>query len=123
MFEENEHGLKTFQNHIWVPNMGGIRDILMEDSHKNMYFIHPSSTKMYLDLKPYYLWPTIKVDVATYVAECVTCARVKAQHQKPYGDLESLSSPMCRWYEITMDFITKLTRTKKGHAMIWVIEV
>ena len=27
----------------------------------------------------------------------VTCARVKAQHQKPYGSLESLPVPMGKW--------------------------
>ena len=76
---------------------------------------------MYLDLKPYYWWPTMKIDVAKYVAECVTCSRVKAQHQKPYGNLEPLPVPMGKWDDLTMDFITKLPKTRKGHDMIWVI--
>ena len=36
----------------------------------------------------------MKVDIATYVAECETCSRVKEQYQKSYGDLEPLPEPM-----------------------------
>jgi hypothetical protein len=121
VFEEDNRGLKVFRKRIWVPKLGGIRDLLMEESHKTMYSIHPGSTKMYLDLKPHYWWPTMKIDVATYVAKCVTCSRVKAQHQKPYGNLEPLPVPMGKWDDLTMDFVTKLPKTKKGHDMIWVI--
>ena len=63
----------------------------------------------------------MNLDVKKYVEECVTCARVKAQHQKPYGSLESLPVPMGKWEDITMDFVTKLPRTKNGHDMIWVV--
>lgn len=94
--------------------MGSIRDLLMEESHKTMYYIHPGSTKMYLDLKRYYWWLRMKIDVATYVAECMTCSRVKAQHQKLYGTLEPLPTPMCKWDDITKYFITKLPKMKKA---------
>ena len=55
------------------------------------------------------------------MAKCVTYARVKAQHQKPYGSLEPLPVPMGKWEDITMDFVTKLPRTRNGHDMIWVV--
>ena len=55
------------------------------------------------------------------MAECVTCARVKAQHQKTYGSLEPLPVPMGKWEDITMDSVTKLPRTRNGHDMIWVV--
>ncbi|CAH1427775.1 unnamed protein product [Lactuca virosa] len=120
VFGTNRQGLKVIQDRIWVPKTGGIRDLLMEEAHKTMYSIHPGSTKMYRDLKPYYWWPTMKLNVAKYVAECVTCARVKAQHHKPYESLEPLPVPMGKREDITMDFVTKLPRTKNGHDMIWV---
>ncbi|GKF84881.1 putative reverse transcriptase domain-containing protein [Tanacetum coccineum] len=28
-------------------------------------------------------WPNMKADIATYVSKCLTCAKVKAKHQKP----------------------------------------
>ena len=90
MFGTNNHGLKVFKNKIWVPKIGGIRDLLINESHKTLYSIHPSNTKMYMDLKPYYRWPTMKLEITKYVAECVTCTRINTQHQKRYGNLEPL---------------------------------
>ncbi|KAD4981950.1 hypothetical protein E3N88_18621 [Mikania micrantha] len=52
---------------------------------------------------------------------CLTCAQVKAEHQKPYGYVQPLEVPEWKWEHITMDFITKLPMTAKRHDTIWVI--
>nr|GEX56542.1 putative reverse transcriptase domain-containing protein [Tanacetum cinerariifolium] len=44
-----------------------------------------SSNKMYQDMKKLYWWPNMKSDIATYVRKCLTCAKVKAKHQRPSG--------------------------------------
>ncbi|GJX03881.1 putative reverse transcriptase domain-containing protein [Tanacetum coccineum] len=69
-------------------NYGGLRDLVMHESHKSEYSIHPGSDKMYQDLKLFYWWPNIKVDIATYVSKVLTCVKVKAEHQKPSGLLQ-----------------------------------
>ena len=51
VFDTNGQGLEVFKDRIWVPRMGGIRGLLMEEAHKTMYSIHPGNTKMYRDLK------------------------------------------------------------------------
>ena len=51
----------------------------------------------------------------------MTCLQVKSNHQKPYGEIQPLPIPMKKWDEITMDFITKLPRTSRGHDSIWVV--
>ncbi|GKE01114.1 putative reverse transcriptase domain-containing protein, partial [Tanacetum coccineum] len=66
-------------------------------------------------------WPGRKRDIATYVSECLTCANVKAEHQRPSGLLQQLEIPEWKWENITMDFITKLPRTRSGHDAIWVV--
>ncbi|KAI3667676.1 hypothetical protein L6452_42745 [Arctium lappa] len=118
---EDGRGLKLYQGRIWVPKIGGCRELLLEDEHKSKYSIHPGSTKMYRDLKLNYWWPVMKLDVASYVDQCITCLQVKAEHQRPYGSLQSLEIPEWKWEHITMDFITKLPRTLKNHDTIWVI--
>ncbi|GJU35537.1 putative reverse transcriptase domain-containing protein [Tanacetum coccineum] len=50
-----------------------------------------------------------------------TCAKVKAEHQKPSGLLQQPEIPVWKWERITMDFITKLPRTPSGYDSIWVI--
>nr|GEZ16507.1 reverse transcriptase domain-containing protein [Tanacetum cinerariifolium] len=57
----------------------------MHESHKSKYSIHPGSDKMYQDVKKLYWWPNMKADIATYVSKCLTCAKVKAEHQRPSG--------------------------------------
>ncbi|XP_025616945.1 uncharacterized protein [Arachis hypogaea] len=49
--------------------------------------------KMYYDLKKMFWWPRMKVDAATVVSKCLTCQRVKIDHQRPSGMLEPLEIP------------------------------
>ncbi|GKE38641.1 putative reverse transcriptase domain-containing protein, partial [Tanacetum coccineum] len=76
---------------------------------------------MYQDLKKLYWWPNMKADIGTYVSKCLTCAKVKAEHQKQSGLLQQLEIPEWKWEKITMDFVFGLPRTPSGYDMIWVI--
>ncbi|KAD5507398.1 hypothetical protein E3N88_15101 [Mikania micrantha] len=76
---------------------------------------------MYRDLRVNYWWPGMKRDIVKYVEKCLTCAQVKAEHQKLYGKLQPLEIPMWKWEHITMDLITKLPKTRNGYDTIWVI--
>ncbi|GKD31255.1 putative reverse transcriptase domain-containing protein [Tanacetum coccineum] len=68
----------------------------MHESHKSKYSIHLGSDKMYQDLKKLYLWPNMKAEIATYVSKCVTCAKVKAECQKPSGLLVQPVIPLTK---------------------------
>ncbi|GJR25666.1 reverse transcriptase domain-containing protein [Tanacetum coccineum] len=89
---------------IWLPLYGGLRDLIMHESHKSKYSIHPGSTKMYQDLKRLYWWPNMKADIATYVEKCLTCAKVKAEHMKPSGLLQQPEIPEWKWEKSVCDF-------------------
>ncbi|GJV70097.1 putative reverse transcriptase domain-containing protein [Tanacetum coccineum] len=73
------------------------------------------------NMKKLYWWPNMKADIATYVSKCLTCARVKAEHQRPSGLLVQPQIPQWKWDNITMDFVTKLPKSTQGHDTIWVI--
>nr|GEV58619.1 hypothetical protein [Tanacetum cinerariifolium] len=60
-------------------------------------------------------------NIATYVGKCLTCSKVKAEHQKPFGLLVQPEIPKWKWEKIIMDFITKLPKTTNGYDTIWVI--
>ncbi|GJT30481.1 putative reverse transcriptase domain-containing protein [Tanacetum coccineum] len=63
-----------------------------------------------------YWWPNMKADIATYVRKCLTCAKVKAEHQKLFGLLQQL--PVWKWEHITMDFVFGLPRTPSRHGLL-----
>ncbi|GKA68801.1 putative reverse transcriptase domain-containing protein [Tanacetum coccineum] len=92
----------------------------MHESYMSKYSVHPVSDKMYQDMKKLYWLPNMKVDIATYVSKCLTCLKVKAKHQKPYGSLVQPEIPQWKWDNITMDFVTKLTRISSGYDTIWI---
>ncbi|WVZ80151.1 LOW QUALITY PROTEIN: hypothetical protein U9M48_027650 [Paspalum notatum var. saurae] len=120
-FREDEQGTVWYKNRICVPDVDGIKKLILSEAHDTAYSIHSGSTKMYHDLKERFWWYGMKRAVAEYVAVCDTCQRVKAEHQRPAGLLQPLKIPEWKWEEISMDFIVGLPRTQKGYNSIWVV--
>nr|GEZ28507.1 putative reverse transcriptase domain-containing protein [Tanacetum cinerariifolium] len=94
-FEVRFDGTKCLKGRVWLPLFGKFRDLIMLEFHKSKYSIHPG--------------------------KCLTCAKVKVEHQKPSGLLQQPKIPVWKWERITMDYITKLPRTPSRYDSIWVI--
>ncbi|GJZ95205.1 putative reverse transcriptase domain-containing protein [Tanacetum coccineum] len=94
IFKFCHDGTRCFGNHVWLSRFGGLRDLIMHESHKSKYSIHPGSDKMYQDLKLLYWYSNMKANIATYVSKCLTCAKVKAEHQKPSELLQQPEIPI-----------------------------
>ncbi|GJU44246.1 putative reverse transcriptase domain-containing protein [Tanacetum coccineum] len=92
--EKKEDESLSFIDRIWVPLVGGVRTVIMDEAYKSKYSVHRGADKMYHDLRDMY-WPS--------------------------GILQQPEIPEWKWDKITMDFITKLPRSKNGHDTIWVI--
>ncbi|GJZ35205.1 putative reverse transcriptase domain-containing protein [Tanacetum coccineum] len=117
--EQRADGTLCLRNRSWIPCFGNLRELIMRKSHKSKYSIHPGSDKMYKDLKKLYWWPNMKAEIATYVSRCLTCAKFKAEYQKPSGLLVQPVIPVWKWENITIDFVTKLPKTSSGQDTIW----
>ncbi|GKC72013.1 putative reverse transcriptase domain-containing protein, partial [Tanacetum coccineum] len=65
IFEIHSDGTQCFEGRIWLPSFRGLRDLIMHESHKSKYSIHPGSDKMYHDLKKLYWWPNMIAEIAT----------------------------------------------------------
>ncbi|GKB72634.1 putative reverse transcriptase domain-containing protein [Tanacetum coccineum] len=111
--ERKEDESLYFMDCIWVLLVGSVRTIIMDEADKTKYSIHPGADKMYHDLRDMYWWPEIKRDIATYVNKCLTCSKVKAEHQRPSGLLQQPEIPEWKWDKITMDFIINTERLEK----------
>ncbi|GJS48449.1 putative reverse transcriptase domain-containing protein [Tanacetum coccineum] len=116
--EPRADGTLCLHGRSWLPCYGDLRSVIMHESHKSKYSIHPGSERMYQDVKKLYWWPNIKADMAAYVSKCLTCARVKAEHQRPSGLLGQPAIPEWKWDNITMDFFTKLPKSSQGFDTI-----
>jgi hypothetical protein len=63
----------------------------------------------------------MKKEIAEYVSRCGICQQVKIEHQRPIGELQPLPIPEWKWKNIAMDFVTGLSKGKKGNDAIWVV--
>nr|GEY96595.1 putative reverse transcriptase domain-containing protein [Tanacetum cinerariifolium] len=106
--EPRADGTLCLNGRSWLPCYSNLRSVIMHESYKSNYSIHPGSDKMYQDMKMLYWWPSMKANIATYVSKCLTYVRVKAEHQRPSRLLVQPAIPEWKWDNIKMDFITKL---------------
>nr|GEV44704.1 putative reverse transcriptase domain-containing protein [Tanacetum cinerariifolium] len=79
--EPRADGTLCLNNNSRVSCFGDLRTLIMHESYKSKYLIHPGSDKMNQDLKRLYWRPNMKANIATYVSKCLTCSKVKAEHQ------------------------------------------
>ncbi|GJS28223.1 putative reverse transcriptase domain-containing protein [Tanacetum coccineum] len=93
MIEQRSHGTLYYLDRIWVPLKGDVRTLIMDEAHKSKYSVHPGADKMYHDLRDRYWWPGMKKDIAGYVSKCLTCLKVKDEHQRPSGLLQQPEIP------------------------------
>ncbi|GJS87238.1 putative reverse transcriptase domain-containing protein [Tanacetum coccineum] len=83
-------GTLCLNGRSWLPCYGDLRSVIMHESHKSKYSIHPGSEKMYQDMKKLY-WPL--------------------------GLLVQPAIPEWKWDNIMMDLITKLPKSAQDLSM------
>ncbi|KAK5831046.1 hypothetical protein PVK06_014841 [Gossypium arboreum] len=120
-FSIDDEGILRYHNRICVPNNSDLKNDILSEAHNSMYSIHPGSTKMYGDLKKTYWWPGMKREISEFIAKCLICQQVKAEHQVPTGLLQPIMIPEWKWEHISMDFVSGLPVTPRKKDSIWVI--
>ncbi|GFY88890.1 hypothetical protein Acr_06g0008300 [Actinidia rufa] len=108
-----------FQGKLFVP-IACLEEILREFHHSPLA-VHLGGTKMYHDLCRQFWWSGMKKDVAMFVSKYLTCQQVKAEHQQLAGELQPLPVAEWKWEHVTMDFVTGLLNSSRGHDAIWVV--
>ncbi|GJV44849.1 putative reverse transcriptase domain-containing protein [Tanacetum coccineum] len=94
MIEQRSDRTLYYLDRIWVPLKGEVRTLIMDKAHKSKYSVHPGADKMYYDLRDRYWWHGMKKDIAKYVSKCLTCLKVKVEHQRPSGLLQQHEIPV-----------------------------
>ncbi|GJX26830.1 putative reverse transcriptase domain-containing protein [Tanacetum coccineum] len=92
--EPRTDGTLCLNRRSWIPCRGNLRELIMHESHKSKYSVHPGSNKMYQDLKKLYWWPNMKAEIATYV---IVDRLTKSAHFLPMKETDSMDN-MTRQY-------------------------
>jgi hypothetical protein len=117
---ENDEILR-YRGIIYVPNSRELKNLILGEMHNVPYVGHPGYQKTIATVKSQYYWSCMKKEVVDFIAKCLACQKVKAEHRHPTGLLQPLPIPEWKWEVVTMDFITKLPRTNKQHDSIMVV--
>eukprot|EP00253_Pinus_taeda_P021805 PITA_21805 len=114
-------GMLYFNKRLYVPDSDDLKNLILDEFHTSHYTGHPGYQKMVTALRKEYFWPRMKKQVVEYLAKCLECQQIKAEHQHPAGLLQPLHFSEWKWETISKDFITGLPRTKKNHDSIMVV--
>lgn len=103
---------------LCIPDDEKLRNQVLFEAHKTPYSAYPRATKMYQDLNENLWLFRMKNDVAKYIKKCLTCQRVKVEHQRPPRELQPLEILGWKWEQITMDFVVGLPITMNNRDAI-----
>ncbi|GJY57697.1 putative reverse transcriptase domain-containing protein [Tanacetum coccineum] len=98
-FEKRDDGGIYFFDQIWILSVRGIRNLILDEAHTSKYSVHPGADKMYYDLRDLYWWPSMRRNIAEYQPEI----------------------PEWKCEKITMDLVTKLSKSSSGYDAIRVV--
>jgi hypothetical protein len=114
-------GLLRYQGRMYIPEGGDIQSIILKEYHRELCCAHSGVKKMYADMKNIFLWVGMKHDVVHFIAKCLECQQVKADHHHMTCLLQSDDVPMSKWEVISMDFFVGFPLTSHIHNDIPVI--
>jgi hypothetical protein len=116
-------GLLNYRSRFYIPDCDDLKRFILDEIHKRPYSSHPGYQKMITATRRQFYWPGMKKDIAEYLAKCIECQQVKAEHRHPVGLLQPLPIPEWKWETISMDFITRLpTSTKQNDTIMVVVD-
>lgn len=106
---------------LYIPNETTLKQRILREHHDSVIYGHLGIGKTVKSISASFFWPHLTTDVQAYVRSCPTCQRAKPRHQRPMGLLQPLEIPAERWDCVTMDLITQLPPTTRGHDAVFTI--
>ncbi|KAA3480591.1 integrase [Gossypium australe] len=88
-FGFNDDGILCFLSCICVP-----KDCILWEAHSSSYAMYLGGNKMYRDLRDLSWWPRLKCEVIEFVSHCLTCQKVKVEHQLHSKLLQPVKIPL-----------------------------
>ena len=116
-----ENGLIFSNRRLYVPDVRELKTELLEEAHDSPIAGHLGVTRTMDLLSRTYYWPKMIEDVKAFIQSCRLCQMNKTTHQLEQGLAMPIATPLRRWDQVTVDFITGLPVTAKGNDAIMVV--
>ncbi len=86
---------------------------MIDDHHKSMIHEHQSSNKIIERISRIYYFSKMRKQIEDIIRKCNVCIYTKHNQHKLYELLKSLSTSDNAWKSIALNFIVKLSKSKK----------
>jgi hypothetical protein len=103
---------------LYLPADAALRTRVLHESHDAPTAGHLGKDKTLEQVKRRFYWPGMDADVLKYVRSCEACQRNKPSQQATAGLLQPLPIPTRPWQQVSMDLITQLPKSRRGHDAI-----
>ena len=78
-------GILLYKNRIFVPNVQCLKQMILQEMHNVPYAGHPGYQKTIAVVKSHYFWLGMKREITEYIARCMECKKIKAEHRHSAG--------------------------------------
>lgn len=109
-YEVNVEELLIYRSRLYVPNQKHLKNLVLDEFHMIPYAGHPRYHKMISSLRKEFSWLAMTKEVAEYLAICLECQQIKAEHQHLACLLHPLLMPEWKWETISIDSITEIPK-------------
>jgi hypothetical protein len=75
--------IRRYRGRIYIPNSQELKNLILIEMHNVSYDGHPGYQKIIATIKSQYYWPGMKKEVVDFIARCLECQKVKAEHRHP----------------------------------------
>jgi hypothetical protein len=118
---QEKDGLLYVKGRLCLPEDDRLKSLIMHECHDSATSGHLGKDKTIERVKQRFYWLNMDEEIMRYVVSCDECQRNKPSNQAPIGTLQPLPIPDRPWQWVSMDLITQLPRSKKGHDAILVM--
>lgn len=105
---------------LFVPDP--MRSQVLKWGHSSNLSCHPGARRTLAFIRRRFWWPTMGVDVPSYVSACTVCAQSKTSRQAPAGLLQPLPTPRRPWSHLSLDFVTGLPPSDGNTVILTVVD-
>jgi hypothetical protein len=120
-YKLNNDEILMYRGRVYVPNSNELKNLILREMHNVPYVGHTGYQKTVAAVRSQYYWADMKKEVVDFIARCLECQKVKAEHRHSTSLLQQLPIPKLKWEVVTMDFITKLSIINNQHDSIMVV--
>lgn len=107
-------------NLLFVPE--ALHSKVIHWAHSSVLSCHPGVARTMFRIQQRFWWPSMKKNVAEYVAACPVCACNKTSSQVKMGLLQPLPIPHRPWSHISMDFVTGFPSSRGKTTVLTVVD-